>query len=214
MLQLYGFCISNYYNKIKLALLEKGVAFEEVNVRPSQKPEVLQHSPMGKVPYLVTPNGAISESAVIAEYLEDAYPQQSLWPADPFARAKCRELIQYLELHIELVARRLYPEAFFGTKVSDSAKEQVRKTLESNLARIAPMLQFSPYAAGDAFGVVDCAAWVHFPLISRATIAIYGEDLPAAALGADRLKSYLALVGERPHAKQVAQDRKRAATAA
>src|SRR5690606_32356679 len=136
MLKLYGFCVSNYYNKNKLALLEKGIPFEEVDVKPSQDPEVLQHSPLGKVPYLVTDKGALSESHVIAEYLEDISPEVPLLPADPFERAKHRELIQYLELHIELVARRLYPEAFFGGKVSDDTKEEVRKQLQRNLKRV------------------------------------------------------------------------------
>jgi glutathione S-transferase len=214
MLKLYGFCISNYYNKNKLALLEKGIPFEEVNVKPSQEPEVLQHSPLGKVPYLLTDKGALSESHVIAEYLEDISPEVPLLPADPFARAKHRELIQYLELHIELVARRLYPEAFFGGKVSDDTKAEVRKQLQRNLERVAPMLAFAPYAAGDRFSAVDCAAWVHFPLVSRATKSVYGEDMLASALGADKVKAYMALINERPHAQKVADDRKQAAMAA
>lgn len=214
MLKLYGFCISNYYNKNKLALLEKGIPFDEVDVRPSQDPEVLQHSPLGKVPYLLTDKGALSESHVIAEYLEDVSSETPLLPADPFERAKYRELIQYLELHVELVARRLYPEAFFGGKVSDENKEEVRKQLQRNLQRVAPMLAFAPYAAGDSFSAVDCAAWVHFPLISRATKAIYGEDMLASALGAEKVKEYMALINERPHAQKVANDRKQAAMAA
>ncbi len=214
MLKLYGFCISNYYNKNKLALLEKGVAFEEVIVKPSQDPEVVQHSPLGKVPYLLTDKGALSESHVISEYLEDAYPAVPLWPADAFERAKQRELIQHLELHVELVARRLYPAAFFGGKVSDETKAEVHSLLARNIQRLAPMMKLSPYAAGDTFSAVDCAAWVHFPLISRATKVVYGEDMLATALGADRLKEYMALVGNRPHAQAVANDRKLAAASA
>ncbi len=57
MLKLGGFAISNYYNKVKVALLEKGVAFEEVNCRPSQEPDYLERSPMGKVPFLDLGNG-------------------------------------------------------------------------------------------------------------------------------------------------------------
>ena len=51
MIQLCGFAISNYYNKAKIALIEKGIAFEEVLVRtPITDPVQLAHSPMGKVP--------------------------------------------------------------------------------------------------------------------------------------------------------------------
>ena len=38
MLKLYGFAVSNYYNMVKLALLEKGVAFEEVPFFPGAAP--------------------------------------------------------------------------------------------------------------------------------------------------------------------------------
>jgi len=98
--------------------------------------------------------------------------------------------------------------------VSDDTRAEVRKLLARNLERLAPMLQFSPYAAGDSFSAVDCAAWVHFPLVARATKAVYGEDLLAAALGADRIKEYMALINSRPHAQAVANDRKLAATPA
>src|SRR5690606_24386464 len=141
-------------------------------------------------------------------------PEVPLLPADPFERAKYRELIQYLELHVELVARRIYPEAFFGGKVSDEVKAEVRSLLERNLKRLAGMLKFSPYAAGDSFSAVDCAAWVHFPLVARATKAVYGEDMLATAMGAERVKDYMALINGRPHAKTVADDRKQAASAA
>ena len=54
MLKLCGFAVSNYYNKVKIALLEKGVPFEEELVYTSQKDEMLKRSPMGKVPVSYT----------------------------------------------------------------------------------------------------------------------------------------------------------------
>lgn len=214
VLKLYGFCISNYYNKVKLALLEKGVPFEEVYVRPSQDEDVLCHSPLGKVPYLVTSDGALSESHPMIEYIEDAYPDVPLLPADPFARAKCRELIQYLELHVELVARRLYPQAYFGVPANAALNAEVKPLLERNLARLARLIRFEPYVGGTTFTQADCSAWVHLPLVGRATQQVYGEDMVATALGGDRVKQYLALIGERPHAQRVADDRKREIKAA
>jgi glutathione S-transferase len=113
-LKLCGFSASNYYNKIKLQLLEKGVAFEEDLVWTGQaQAALIERSPLGKVPFLETPDGPISESMACAEYIEAVYPQKALLPTDPFAAAKVRELIIYSELHLELVARQLYAEAFF-----------------------------------------------------------------------------------------------------
>jgi glutathione S-transferase len=53
-ISLCGFAVSNYYNKVKLSLLEKNVPFTEAVVYPSQNEEVLSESPMGKVPFLRT----------------------------------------------------------------------------------------------------------------------------------------------------------------
>ena len=69
---------------------------------------------MGKVPFLEVDGTRLRESDVILEYLEEAYPQKPLLPKDPLARAQVRELVTVIELHLELVARRLYPGAFFG----------------------------------------------------------------------------------------------------
>ena len=96
-LKLCGFSASNYYNKLKLQLLEKGVAFEEELVwTGNTHPKLVDRSPMAKVPFLETPHGCVSESMACAEYIEQQYPSHPLIPADPFAAAKVRELVVYL----------------------------------------------------------------------------------------------------------------------
>ena len=202
MITLHGSPISNYYNKVKLALLEKGVTFEEELAWLGQTDPTC--SPLGKVPYLKTDQGGLSESTVILEYLEDAFPHPALLPADPFAAAKVRELVRYLELHLELVARNLYPEAFFGGKVSDSAKEKIAPQLEKNIAAFAKLASFSPFIAGDAFTIADCAAIVHLPLVSSATKIIYGRDFMADL----PVRDYLKRMGERPTVQKLNADRK------
>jgi len=202
MLTLCGFAASNYYNKVKLALLEKGVPFEEELVWVGQTDPVA--SPLGKVPYLKTDEGTLSESTVILEYLEATFPQHPLLPADPFAAAKVRELVRYIELHLELVARNLYPEAFFGGKISDGAKEKTGQQLEKSVAAFAKLAQFSPYIAGDSFTLADVAAAVHLPLVGSASKLIYGHDCLANL----PVRDYLKRIGERPSVQRVNADRK------
>ncbi|QXP84177.1 glutathione S-transferase [Methylococcus sp. Mc7] len=208
MITLYGSAISNYYNKVKLALLEKGVEFREERTIPSQDAAVLTKSPLGKIPFIETERGCLSESQAILEYLEDARPEKPLYPADPYARAKCRELIQHLELNVELIARRLYLEAFFGGKVSEETKTEVRPKVEAGLKGLMRLAQFNPYVCSENFGAADCAAWPHLTLIGLATSRIYGEDLVAAQVPA--LADYLAVVTARPAAQKVAADRAQA----
>lgn len=202
MLKLCGFAASNYYNKVKLALMEKNVPFEEVLAWIGETD--LDASPLGKVPYIVVDGGTLCESEVIAEYLEAAYPQNRLLPADPLAAGKVRELVTYLELYLELTVRELYPEAFFGGKVSDGVKERQQKLLNRYIPAFAKLAKFSPYIAGDRFTLADCAAVVHLPLVSAATRIIYGADMLADL----PVKDYLKRMSERATVQKVNADRK------
>ena len=207
MLTLCGFAVSNYYNKVKLTLLEKGIPFNEERVMTGSKDEVvLDATPLGKVPFLRTEQGSLCESQVIVDYLEAVYPGVPLVPADPFGAAKVRELCTFIDLHLELVARELYAEAFFGGSVSEETKQRVRKLLTKNIPGFKRLAKFGPYVAGDSFGIADCAAWVSLPLVAMATKKVLGEDLLAAA-GVD-WKAYAGLIGARPHAQKVDADRK------
>ncbi|MGA8514696.1 MAG: glutathione S-transferase [Burkholderiaceae bacterium] len=212
MLTLCGFPISNYYNKVKMALLEKNVAFTEETVMTKRTDEaVLNDSPLAKIPFIRTPQGGLCESQAIMEYIEAAYPSPALLPTEAYASAKVRELITFIDLHLELVVRDLYPQAFFGGTVSDGTKARVRTQLEKNIAGFKRLVKFDPYVAGANFTQADCSAYVSLPLVGMATKTIYGEDLLLAA-GVD-YKPYMKLVGERPSAIKVAADRKAAMAA-
>ena len=207
MITLCGFAVSNYYNKVKLALLEKGVPFTEEYVKTGRKDEeVLADSPLGKVPFIRTEHGPLCESQVILDFIEAKHPNPPLLPADPYQAAKVRELVSFVDLHLELVARELYPKAFFGGTVSEETLVRTRKLLDKNIPAFKRLAKFSPYVAGDTFTQADCAAWVSLPLIGMATKACYGEDLLAAA-GID-VRGYSKLIGERPAAQKVTADRK------
>ena len=204
MLKLCGFAASNCHNKVKFALLEKGVPFEEKLVWTDRSPELLACSPLGKIPYFETDKGILCESQVMLDYLEAAYPEKPLLPADAFAAAKVRELIAFMELHLELVAREVYAEAFFGGKVSDEVKARTHKLLVRNAKAFAQLAKFAPYVAGAEFTMADCAGMVHLPLVSLASKAIFGEDVLAGL----PVKDYVKMLSERPAAQQVNADRK------
>ena len=212
MIRLCGFRISNYHNKVRIALLEKGVPHEEdENVKPSQQDEVLARSPMGKVPYLQVNGTLIRESGVILEYLEDAYPQKPLLPKDPLERARVRELVVFIELHLELVARRMYGSLGGGKPVSDEARQRVEKDLAKGVRALKALVRFEPFIAGKDLTIADCAAFVHLPLVTLVTRNFFGrdflEDIP-------QVKPYLKRLGERPAFAKVNEDRKAATAAA
>ena len=204
MLTLCGFAASNYYNKVKLALLEKEVPFEEKLVWADRSPALMEKSLLGKIPYFEIGDQVICESQIMVEYLEDAYPQKPLMPTDPVERADIRQLIIFMELHLELVARELYAEAFFGGKVSDETKVRVEKILKRNTAAFGKLAKFAPFIAGSTFTLADCVALVHLPMVGQATKAIYGVDM----LADYPIRDYVKKLGERPTVQKVDADRR------
>jgi glutathione S-transferase len=200
-------CISNYYNKVKMALLEKGVPFTEEAVKTGRSDDaLLAASPLGKIPFVRTEQGTLCESQAIVDYIEARWPEPALVPADPFDAAKVREIATFVDLHLELVARELYAQAFFGGSVSESNAARIRKQLTKNIAGFRRLARFGPFAAGDRFTLADCAAWPSLPLVGMASRLVLGEDLVLAA-GVD-WKAYAKVVGERPSAQRITADRK------
>ena len=204
MLTLCDFAASNYYNKVKLALLEKEVPFEEKLVWADRSPALMEKSILGKIPYFEIGDQVICESQIMVEYLEDAYPQKPLMPTDPVERADIRQLIIFMELHLELVARELYAEAFFGGKVSDETKVRVEKILKRNTAAFGKLAKFAPYVAGSTFTLADCVALAHLPMVGQATKAIYGVDM----LADYPIRDYVKKLGERTTVQKVDADRR------
>ena len=205
MLRLHGFAASNYHNVVKAVLIEKGIAFEEVTSRPPADAAYEAKNPTGKYPCLETENGSLlGESKVILNYLEEAYPNGRLLPIDPVDRARVRELMEVIDLYFELPARRLYPEALFGGKVSDEVKDEVRLEIVRGVAGLKERARFDPYIAGPELSLADFSAAIHLPLVSIAIKAIYGEDLLSTIPG---VKGHRKLMGERQSLQRVKADR-------
>ncbi len=203
MVKLYGHPISNYYNIVKLGLLEKGVDFEEIVIGTEKTEELLSKSPAGKIPFLVTDEGILTETDVILEYIDATFEGPSFFPADSFAKAKVRELMKHMELYVELPARRLYGAAFQGKPISDQEKEAVKPLLEKGFATVKALAKFDPYIAGKELTFADFYSQYSLALATRVTKVVYGwnsmNDMP-------ELKVLLAELGEREAAKKVAED--------
>ncbi len=183
MIKLHGAPISNYYNMVKVALIEKGLDFEEVLTPPSQDPAYLNQSPMGKIPCIETPDGFISESLPILEYLESLESDVPLLPLDAFAQAKAREISQMIELNVELVARRGLG-GLRGKPVADLTISEMQRDLPKGCAAVARLTQFGPFICGDTFTYADIVSFFSLILANRIAIAVADTDLMALIPGA------------------------------
>ena len=204
MLKLYGFAVSNYFNMVKLAMQEKGLVYEVVNVLGKQDEAFFAISPRGKVPALETPDGFISETGVILEYLEETQPGRALLPSEPFARAQVRALMRELELYIELPARLCYPAVFFGGKVDEALQEKARTELLAGVAALRRHARFAPYLAGETFTLADIYFLYSMDLAATVGQKLFGLDLLAELPGAAEL---FTLLRQNPHVQQIEADK-------
>ena len=205
MLKLHGVRFSNYFGLAKAALLEKGVAFEEVKEPPAQSEEFLAKSPMGRVPVLGTDEGHFSESWAIIDYLERTQPQPALLPAEPFARAKTIELCRHIELNVELVARRCLGAAFFGGSASEDKRQETKEDLARGVAAVQRLMACDPYAAGAEFTAADLYAFFSFGLSGQIAQKMFGEDILADA---QEIKALLGRLTTRESIAKVTADQK------
>jgi len=207
MLKLYGFSVSNYYNMVKLALLEKGLPFEEVTFYPTPTPESLAISPRGKVPVLGVDAGFINETAIILEYLEQTQKGTPLLPSDPFERAQVLAIAKEIELYIELPGRACYGEAFFGTTLPDAIKEKTKSELLLGFAALGRHGKFAPYVAGDSLSIADLYFLYSVPLACAVGHKLFGIDLLAEM---PQAKALLERLEQNPHVQKIAADKEAA----
>jgi glutathione S-transferase len=137
-----------FVQRAAIALEEKGVAFERINVDLGDKPDwFLAISPLGKVPLLKVDDAVIFESAVILEYLEETQPRQ-LHPADALKRAEHRAWMEFGST----ILMDLWT---FYTAMDEATFEAKAKQLTEKFARLEQRLGDGPYFDGARFSLVD-----------------------------------------------------------
>jgi len=139
-----------YVQRAAIALKEKRISFERVDVDLANKPDWFKAiSPLGKTPVLKVGDTPIFESAVILEYLEETGPHP-LHPRDPLRRAEHRGWIEFGSSILNDIW------ALYSAKdeTTFAAKRQV---LTDKFGRIEARLVHAPYFEGDPFSLVDAA---------------------------------------------------------
>lgn len=208
MIRLYGIRISNYCNIAKLALLEKGIAFEEVHTLPSKDPALTRLSPMGKVPCIEDGDYALSESQAILVYLECLKP--GLYPADARAAGRAQQIHQMLDHYVDGPARQLLGAAFFGATTTPEKIAQISKQLDENIKALGQVASFAPYIAGETLTHADLAAYAIFGLARTVMTQLKAPD-PLLALPA--IDPYLTMLAARPAFARVTADQQAAIAA-
>ncbi|OGQ54241.1 MAG: hypothetical protein A2W66_05050 [Deltaproteobacteria bacterium RIFCSPLOWO2_02_56_12] len=176
MIKLYTFPPSTNSRKVRIALIEKGLEFERINIDLSKKeqknPQYLKIHPFGQVPALDDEGFIIYDSTIINEYLEDEYPYPPLLPKDSEGRARARLMEDFRDTHfnphfVEIIHEVRKPEGQKDLKLIEHAKAEITKCFE----RIEKELEGKEYLAG-TFGLADIAYMSNIDLLERFQIPV------------------------------------------
>jgi glutathione S-transferase len=173
-----------YCARVRIALAEKGIEYETVEVDLDDRPAwIYEKNPLGRVPVLEEATFLLAESAVIDEYLDDRYPDPPLWPADPADRALGRMLV----FRFDELSRPYYAVR----RGEDAARER----LDAALATLDAVLQEQEFLSGREFGLADIA-YVPWILRARDRMEVDLERFPALAEWVGRLEQRPSIAAE------------------
>jgi glutathione S-transferase/RNA polymerase-associated protein len=180
MIKLFEHPLSPYAQKVKLALIEKGIPFE------TAMPDLLSGgdaafkdaSPRLEVPALVDGEATIFDSTIILEYLEDKWPTAPMLPAAPLARARARMLEEVCDTQYEAINWGLFEIRVFGRARSAVAASMVAcagRQIAGLNAYLDRALGGAEYFNGAQFGWADLSVLPHV----NAAAAVNGFPPPA-----------------------------------
>ncbi|MBI1394888.1 MAG: glutathione S-transferase family protein [Betaproteobacteria bacterium] len=193
MITLYQHPMSAYVMKVRIALAEKGLAYEAV--LPSgladgtTAGEFVEASPRAEIPALVDDDGTeVFDSTIILEYIEDKWPEPPLLPRAPAARARCRMIEDVMDTHYEpnnwgtmevVKARRATGE------LADRLVEFGRRNIAQLQEWLDAQLGEHDWFTGEQFGWADLSV---VPCVARSTVAYgYGIERPGLRTWFDRV---------------------------
>jgi RNA polymerase-associated protein len=168
---LYDHPLSSYAQKVKIALREKGVAFERALPEGfgtgRQDTAFAAANPRTEVPVLLDGDAAIFDSTIILEYIEETWPDPPLLPSGPTDRAAARQIEEICDSQYEAVNWG-FGELLWFKRASGALEDRLRAAAIRDTARLQLWLEEQlgdkTWFGGDRFGWADAAA---APMINR-----------------------------------------------
>ena len=184
MLTLYDAPRCPFCARVRIVLAEKDIPYEPVVIDLADRPAWLyEKNPSGKVPVLEDDGWVLPESAVIAEYLEERYPEPALLPADPAARAIARLLVFRFDD---------FADPYYALR---RGADGAGGAFAGELAHLDALLTQMPYLTGCAYGLtdIDYVPWV---IRARELLGVTFESYPALSGWFERLAARPAIAAE------------------
>jgi len=192
-IKLYHDVPSTNSDRVKIALAEKGLAWEGIWVklakREQKSPEHLERNPYGKIPVLDDDGKILFESCIINEYLEEKYPNPPLMPKEPYLRARGRILVDYALNYLHEPYWALRGEIMMKKNEAERDQKIIAETraeLVKRLAYLETKLGDKPFMLGD-FSLVDIDIFPRFPRMESFGV-IPSPSLPRLSAWYERMK--------------------------
>ena len=158
----YDHPLSPYGQKVKIALLEKGVPFTAqlpTDLGSGVTPEAfVRVSPRGEVPALVDGEVAVFDSSIILQYIEERWPEPPLLPASAEGRARARMIEDVMDTHFEAITWGLSEVRYFQRaqgSVAQQLEAQAAIQLRGWYAWLEQQLGSASWFSGSHFGWAD-----------------------------------------------------------
>ena len=184
MLKLFEHPLSPYVQKVKLALLEKGIPFETTipDIFAGGGAEFAAANPRLEIPALVDGDVKVFDSTIILEYIEDKWPTPAMLPSSPAERARVRMIEEVCDTYYEAINWALYEIRFFKRAtgaLADTLVARAGEQIAGVNTRLERELGTHDYFNGKAFGwgdlsvlpAVNAAALSGFPPKSGSPLA-------------------------------------------
>src|SRR5262245_38088491 len=161
MLKLSYHPLSTFSQRVRIALLEKRIPAELVEVdlfsRAQFQPEYLDKNPYGRVPTIEENGLVLYESTAILEYLEATRPSPPLVPADVPSRARVAMHVKLCDLEFAEPARAiLLPKRFLPKeRWRMDRMEEAKARIQKHLAILEPQLEGREYLVDDRFTLAE-----------------------------------------------------------
>jgi glutathione S-transferase len=202
MLKLYEHPLSPYAQKVKLALIEKGIPFETAmpDLLSGGDADFRAANPRLEVPVLVDGDTRVFDSTIILEYLEDKWPTPPMLPESPAARARARTLEEICDTQYEAINWGLFEIRVFRRSEGALADEMIAragKQIAGLNAHLERALDEQDYFNGTSFGWADLAI---IPHVNAAAINGFSP------LAGSALARWLDRVRERPSVQRVVSE--------
>lgn len=194
-MKLYGHRLSPYVERLCLQIAYKGLE-DQIVLTPIpgedlQSPEFLAISPLGKIPLLEDGDFHLPESAVIAEYIEEKFPEKPTLPGDPIGRARVRLVVCALGLYVLGPLLYMLGQLRVPERDQEMMAEKLAETV-NGLDLLEGLIDHGGYMIGDGWTQADFAAIPAFFIMTRYLANLGAEPFD----GRPKLAAWFAAVGE------------------